>query len=379
MKEKGLYKSVIIFVAFFVFLVVIVGNHVIPMANAQPKPIVWKGQSHAPAANPIHLCSVEAAKDIGKMSGGRLKWELMPAGSIVPPFEMLDAINKGVLDASISWPNYWVGKHPAFALFSATIGGPFGLHGWSYLSWLFAGGGEELYNELIQKEMKLNVVAIHTAYGVFPELYGWCTKPISSLEDIKGVKFRTAGLNAELLRKLGGIPVVLGPGEILPSMERKVVEGAEWATPAGDKSFGFHTVAKNYIAPSFHQPSNVHELIINKKRWEELPPDLQAIVKGGMRASVTNCNAWHLIEDAKAFEELVTKHGVKIVRLSDEVLKAQLKGAKEVLEEYAAKNPFFKRVLEHQRKFAENMARIEALGEPPWDMASEFYFGIKKK
>ena len=225
----------------------------------------------------------------------------------------------------------------------------------------------------------MNVVAMHTAYGVFPEAYGWCIKPITSLEDIKGVKFRTAGLNAELLRKLGGIPVVLSAGEILPAMERRVVEGVEWATPFGDKTFGFHTVAKYFIAPSFHQPANVHEMIIGKKKWEELPPDLRAIVKNAMRASIAECNTWHLIEDAKALEELVTKHGVKVVRLSDEVLKAQLKAAQEVLQEYAAKNPFFARVLTHQREFAEKIARLEAVGEPPWDMAYEFYFGIKRK
>ncbi len=379
MKEKISYGFMIIMGACLIFLVMSLGNFITPLANAQTKTIVWKGQSHCPAANPIHICALRAAKNIEIMSGGRLKWELLPVGSVVPPFEMLDAVNKGVLDACIAWPNYWVGKHPAFPLFSVSVGGPFGLHGWSYLSWLLSGGGEELYNELLQKELKMNVVAMFTSYGIFPEFYGWATKPISSLKDIKGVKFRTAGLNAELLRKLGGIPVILGAGEILPAMERRVVEGAEWATPAGDKTFGFHTVAKYYIVPSFHQPANVHEMIINKKRWEELPPDLQAIVKGALRASIVEGNAWHLIEDANALEELLTKHDVKIVRLSEEVLKAQLKAAQEVLEEYASKNPFFARVLANQKEFAKKIAHFEALGQPPWDMAYEYYFGIKKK
>lgn len=378
MRNNFLCRSSLFFTFILIALVVILGNYMVTAAYAQSKPIVWKGQSHCPATNPIHICALQAAKSIEMMSGGRLKWDLMPVGAIVPPFEMLDAVNKGVLDAAIAWPNYWVGKHPAFALFSVSVGGPFGLHGWSYLSWLFAGGGEELYNELLQKEMKMNVVAMHTSYGIFPEFYGWLTKPISSVQDIKNVKFRTAGLNAELLKKLGGIPVVLGAGDILPSMERKVVEGAEWATPAGDKTFGFHTVAKYYVYPSFHQPANVHEMLINKKRWDELPADLKAIVKNALRASVVEGNAWHMMEDAKALEELITKHGVKLVRLSDEVLKAQLKAAKEVLEEYAAKNQFFAKVLKHQRDFAEKIARFETVGNPPWDMAYEFYFGIKK-
>ncbi len=378
MKERNLQRPMIIIVSFIVVLIMVLTNLTVPIAYAQSKPIVWKGQSHCPATNPIHICALQAAKNIELMSGGRLKWELMPVGAVVPPFEMLDAVNKGVLDAVLAWPNYWVGKHPAFALFSVSVGGPFGLHGWSYLSWLLAGGGEKLYNELLQKEMKMNLVAMFTSYGVFPEFYGWLVKPVSTLKDIKNVKFRTAGLNAELLKKLGGIPVVLGAGDILPSMERKVVEGAEWATPAGDKTFGFHTVAKYYVHPSFHQPANVHEVLINKKRWEELPPDLKAIVKNAIRASIIEGNAWHLIEDAKALEELTTKHGVKLVRLSDEVLKAQLKAAQEVLEEYAAKNAFFAKVLKHQREFAEKVARFDAVGNPPWDMAYEFYFGIKK-
>ena len=196
---------------------------------------VWKVQSAWPATNLLHVSAVELAKMIEEMSGGRLKWEMSPAGTVVGAFEVLDAVNRGIIDATHAWPGYWAGKNSAAGLFAPGPGGPFGMDREEYLSWLLAAGGLELYNELLQKELKMNVVVpAFTTSLPYWEPLGWFKKPFNNLDDLRKMRFRTSGLGMEMMKTMGVSVVTLAGNEVIPALERGAVEGAEWAIPSHD-------------------------------------------------------------------------------------------------------------------------------------------------
>jgi TRAP-type mannitol/chloroaromatic compound transport system substrate-binding protein len=344
-------------------------------ATAQPQRFVWKVQSAWPASNLLHVSAVELGKMIEEMSGGRLRWEMMAAGTVVGAFEVLDAVSRGVIDASHAWPGYWAGKNSAAGLFAPGPGGPFGMDREEYLSWLFAGGGLELYNEMLQKELKMNVVVpVFTTSLPYWEPFGWMKKPFGSLDDLRKMKFRSSGLGLEMLKTMGVSVVTLAGGDVIPALERGTVDGAEWAIPSHDILMGFQNVSKLLYMPDLRQPASYQEVIINKKKWEELPKDLQAIVKWAGMAEIIRMTAYSVDLDSKAAEELEKKHGVKIIRTPDDVLKAQVAAIDQVYEAEAKKNPFFAKVLKSQRDFAARAVPHAQRIRPPIDVVIAHYF-----
>jgi TRAP-type mannitol/chloroaromatic compound transport system substrate-binding protein len=343
-------------------------------ASAQQK-FVWKVQSAWPATNLLHISAVELGKAVEEMSGGRLKWQMSAAGTVVGSFEVLDAVNRGLIDASHAWPGYWAGKQSAAGLFSPGPGGPFGMDREEYLSWLYAGGGLELYNELLQKELKMNVVVpAFTTSLPYWEPLGWFKRPFNNLDDLRKMKFRTSGLGMEMMKAMGVSVVTLAGGEVIPALERGAVDGAEWAVPSHDILMGFQNVSKHYYMPDLRQPASYQEVLINKKRWEELPQDLQAIVKAASNAEIIRMTAYSVDLDSRAAEELEKKHGVKITRTPDDVLKAQVAAIDKVYEVEAQKNPFFAKVLKSQREFAARAVPHAQRIRPPIEVVIAHYF-----
>ena len=343
-------------------------------AAAQQK-IVWKVQSTWPATNLLHISALELAKMVEEMSGGRLKWEMSAAGTVVPAFEVLDAVNRGIIDASHAWPGYWAGKNSAAGLFAPGPGGPFGMDREEYLGWLFAGGGLELYNELLQKELKMNVVVpVFTTSLPYWEPLGWFKKPFNNLDDLRKMRFRTSGLGMEMMKTMGVSVVTLAGGEVIPALERGAIEGAEWAIPSHDILMGFHNVAKNYYMPDLRQPASYQEVLINKAKWDALPKDLQAIVKWAGMAEIIRMTAYSVDQDSKAIEELEKKHGVKVLRTPDDVLKAQLPAIDKVYEAEAQKNPFFAKVLKSQKDFASRAVPHAQKIRPPIEVVVAHYW-----
>jgi TRAP-type mannitol/chloroaromatic compound transport system substrate-binding protein len=346
-------------------------------ASAQQK-FVWKVQTTWPAANLLHISAVEMAKMIEEMSGGRLRWEMLPAGSIVGAFEALDAVNRGLIDASHAWPGYWAGKNTAAGLFAPGPGGPFGMDREEYLSWLYAGGGLELYNELLQKELKLNVVVpVFTTSLPYWEPLGWFKKPFNNLDDLRKLKFRTSGLGLEMMRTMGVSVVTLAGGEVIPALERGAVDGAEWAIPSHDILMGFQTVSKLLYMPDLRQPASYQEIIIRKNKWDELPPDLKAIVKWAGMAEIIRMTAFSVDADSKAAEDFEKKHGVQIKQTPPDVLKAQVAAIDKVYEAEAAKNPFFAKVLKSQKDFAARAVPHAQRIRPPIEVVVSHYWGKK--
>jgi TRAP-type mannitol/chloroaromatic compound transport system substrate-binding protein len=348
-----------------------------PPVPAQSRTFVWKVQSAFPVTDYPHRSLVELAKSIDQMSAGRLKIEALPVGAVVGFFEVLDAVNRGALDGGLTWPGLWAGKNSAAGLFGSPLGGPFGMGPNEFTAWLFAGGGQELYNELLQKELRMDVVAHFTTVQPFWEAFGWTKKPISSLEDLRRLKFRSSGIGLEMFRRMGATTVGMAGGDIVPSLERGVIDGAEWAIPSRDIVMGFQQAAKFYYMPSFRQPPTFHELIVNRKKWAELPADLQAIVKYAAMAEITRLAAYTVDQDSQAADELATKHGVQILRTPDEILKAELDAIDKVLDAEAQKNAFFARVLSAQREYAKKTVAHGQKMSPPMDIAVRHYWQKK--
>ncbi len=342
--------------------------------SSAPKQFSWKLQSTWPGANLLQDSPRHIAKTVEEMSAGRLKMEVLPAGTLVGAFEVLDATHKLVMDAAHSWPGYWTGKNTAAGLFGPPPGGPFGMGRDDFLSWMHNGGGLELYNEMLQKELKLNVIAFVTTTIPYWEAFGWLRKPFDSVADLKKLKFRTSGLGLDMMRVMG-VPAVQVPGgEVIPALERGTIDGAEWAIPSHDILMGFQNIAKVYYMPDMRQPPAMHEFLINKGKWDELPPDIQAIVKSALMAEITRFSALTVDLDGKAAAELTEKHGVKIMRTPDEVFKLQLEAIDKVFEAEAKKNPFFAKVLASQREFANRVVPHAARIRPPLERAVEHYW-----
>ncbi len=351
-------------------------NPVLAQAPAA-KATIWKLQSTWPQANLLQGSPATIAKAVEEMSAGRLKIEVSPAGQLVPAFEVLDATHKGVIDAAHSWPGYWTGKNTAAGLFGVPPGGPFGMGRDEFLAWMLEGGGLDLYNEMLQKELKLNVMCLITTTVPYWEAFGWLKKSFNDLAELRRLKYRTSGLGLDMLRHMGIAGVQLPGGEVIPALERGTIDGAEWAIPSHDILMGFQNVTKFYYMPDMRQPPAVHEFLINKSKWDELPADIKAMVRSAAMAEIQRFTSFTVAQDGKAAAELEEKHGVKIMRTPDEVFKAQLEAADKVFEAEAKKNPFFARVLESQRTFAKLAVPHAARIRPPLERAVEHYWAKK--
>ena len=337
------------------------------------KPIVLKGQSSHPAASNFHLIFKLWAETVEKMSAGRLKVETLPGGAIVPPFEVFDATSKGVLDVGMAPFGYIQGRNTATIPMSH---GPlFGMDGNDYYAWYYDGGGMKLLEEFYKDHLKLNITGfpIPTDY---PQGMGWFKKEIKSLADLKGLKYRIYGIGAETYGRLG-VSVVTIPGqEIVPAMERGVIEGAEWINCLEDKKLGLHKTAKFYYTPGMHEPVTGGQLMFNKEVWAKLPADLQEMVKVASVYATTMRNQAFNRETAEACQELL-KEGVQMRRMPDDVLINFLNEWEKIQAEYAEKNPFYKKVIESQKAYAGSVVPFRLSWFPPYDLAGNYYWKDK--
>lgn len=314
-------------------------------------------------------------KTVNQLSGGRLQITLEPPGAIVPAFEILDAINKGVLDGGVSWSGYWTGKNTAFSLYASATGGPFGLNNWDYIAWLYTGGGAQLYREILDK-MKYRVVWF-PIWGEMPEPLGWFKKPIKSAADLKGLKMRAAGLAADVFKELGAAVTTLAAGEILPALERGVIDASEYSDPHSDLGLGFPDVCKYYYLPGMHQPTGVGEVFFNKGVWDKLPADLRVLIElAANEAMMLNwTKAWDM--NIKALDDIRAK-GVNVMETPKDILIEFLKAWDKVAARESAKNPDFAKVYESQKKFAARHVPYQRIVNPDYSIAADYYWPKKK-
>jgi len=314
---------------------------------------------------------------VKKMSGGRLEIEPLPAGAVVPPFELLDAVSRGVLDGGHAWASYWYGKRKVAGLFTGGPGGTFGMDFTDYMGWMYEGGGLELYNEFYQKILGLKIKAWPILPSA-PQSFGWFKNPVKSWEDMKGVKMRIGGMAGEIFQRAGLRVVNIPGGEIVPAAERGVIDAAEWVTPGEDMKMGFHEIWKNYYMPGIHENTSVGELLFNTDVWNKLPGDLQAIVDAATITTFVRWQSWFLKYNALALKDLREKYGVTIHRTPDDILIACLKNWDEIAKAESEKDPFFKKVLDSQREFASLMVPAHRFMYPPYAFCADYYWPEKK-
>jgi TRAP-type mannitol/chloroaromatic compound transport system substrate-binding protein len=345
-------KKTSIVTTFFAFLLAFA--LVLPISNVQAaKNYKLRIQTAVPSASIYYMLIERMAKRIDAMSNGRLKIEVLPAGAVVGVFQILDAVDKGVVNGGQAWTHYWSGKHPAGLLFSApTAGLGFGLDQVSTMSWLYDGGGNELYQQYFTEILKYNIRGF-MCMPMGPDPFGWFKKPFKSVADLKTVKFRTPpGIPAESFQGIGMPTVSMPGGEIVPSAQRGVIDAAEWIGPADDRNLGLSSIWKNYYLQGLHQATDIGDIYINLDWWKKLPADLQAIFEGGIMSCIADTYNWNVFQNGTALEELVKKQGVKVWDTPEDYYPAYMKATQEVLDKYAAKDAFFKKVLTSMQEFA---------------------------
>lgn len=338
-------------------------------------PLVMKMQTSWPASDIWMDFAREYVTRVEEMSGGRLKIDLLPAGAVVGAFQVMDACHDGVIDAAHTVPVYWYGKSKAASFFGT--GPVFGGSATTMLGWFYQGGGKELYQELTQQILGLNVYG-YMGMPMPAQPFGWFKGTVSAVADLQGFKYRTVGLAADLLQGMGMSVAQLPGGEIVPAMERGVIDAFEFNNPSSDRRFGAQDVAKNYYLSSYHQASESFEFIFNKDFMDDLEPDLQAILKYGVEASATSNLALAMREYSKDLEELQSQNGVTVHRTSKEILVGQLEAWDKLIVDLEA-DAFNKKVMDSQREWVGKVAYYELMNAPDLGLAYERYFPGKLK
>jgi TRAP-type mannitol/chloroaromatic compound transport system substrate-binding protein len=338
-------------------------------------PIVMKMQTSWPASDIWMDFAREYVTRVGEMSGGRLTIDLLPAGAVVGAFQVMDAVNDGVIDAAHTVPVYWYGKNKAASFFGT--GPVFGGSATTMLGWFYQGGGKELYAELTQQIMGLNVYGF-MGMPMPAQPFGWFKGEVNTVADLQGFKYRTVGLAADLLQAMGLSVAQLPGGEIVPAMERGVIDAFEFNNPSSDRRFGAQDVAKNYYLSSYHQASEAFEFLFNKDFMDDLAPDLQAILKYAVEASATSNLALAMREYSKDLEELQTQNGVTVHRTSKEILEGQLAAWDKLIADLE-QDAFNKKVMDSQRAWVEKVAYYELMNAPDLGLAYDHYFPGKLK
>lgn len=334
-------------------------------------------QSAFPPSGLYYENSQLLAERVKALSGGKLQIAILPAGSVVPAYEVLDAVHKGVVDGGHASAAYWIGKNRASGLFGTAPGGPFGMDMTDYFGWLYDGGGLELYREFYQKVLKRNIVVFPMTTGSGQPL-GWFKSPVKSWDDLKGRKCRETGFNAEIFGKAGMKPVNIAGGEVVPAGERGVIECAEFVGPAEDMRIGFQSIWKYFYMPSVHDTSSVVELLINGEVWKKLAPEHREIIQSATLEVAFRSRMISNKLDAQAMLDLKEQHAVKIERTPTDILVKILQSWDEIAKEEAAKNPFFKKVYNSQRAYAAKVVPARRALYPAYDFAADYYWPGKK-
>ena len=343
------------------------------VSNAQT--VSLRFQSTWPAKDIFHEYANDFAKKVNDMAGGRLKIEVLPSGSVVPAFQLLDAVNKGTLDGGHGVLAYHYGKNTALALWGS--GPAYGMDPNMVLAWHYYGGGKALLEEIYKS---LNIDVVSFVYGPMPtQPLGWFKKPVRTVADMKGLKFRTVGLAVDVFKELGAAVNPLPGGEIVPALDRGLIDAAEFNNASSDRLLGFPDVVKNCMLQSFHQSGEQFEILFNKGKYDALPAELRAVIDYSVQAASADMS-WKAIQRNSAdYIELKTKDKINFFKTPDPVLRAQLAAWDKVTTAKSAEQPLFKKVMDSQRAFAQRAGSWQNDYMVDFKMAWNHYFRPAKK
>ena len=359
-QRRGLLKSV----------AVAAGAMAAPMVSTAQTVTSLRFQSTWPSKDIFHEYANDFCSKVNKMAEGKLKIEVLPAGSVVPAFQLLEAVNKGTLDGGHGVVAYHYGKQSALALWGS--GPSFGMDPNLLLAWHYYGGGKALLDE-IYKSINMDVVSY--LYGPMPtQPFGWFKKPITKAADLKGQKFRTVGLAVDMYTDMGAAVNPLPGGEIVPALDRGLLDGAEFNNASSDRLLGFPDVAKICMLQSYHQNAEQFEILFNGAKYRALPAKLRAILDNTVEAASADMS-WKAVDRySKDYMEMQTQQGVKFFKTPDAVLRSQLRVFDEVVNKKAAENPLFKKIVESQRAFAARAVKWDLETNVQRRMAYDHYF-----
>jgi TRAP-type mannitol/chloroaromatic compound transport system substrate-binding protein len=341
-----------------------------PAVVSSTGPTSMRWQSTWPAKDIFHEYALDFAKKVNDMTGGDLRIEVLPAGAVVPAFGLLDAVSKGALDGGHGVLVYHYGKQNALALWGS--GPAFGMDANMLLSWHKYGGGRELLNKLYQS-IGANVVSY--PYGPMPtQPLGWFKKPITKAEDFKGLKYRTVGISIDVFTGMGAAVNALPGGEIVPAMDRGLLDAAEFNNASSDRILGFPDVAKVCMLQSFHQNAEQFEIMFNKPKYDALPAKMRAIIDNAVEAASADMSWKAVNRYSQDYMEMQQKQGVKFYKTPDSILQRQLTAYDAAADKKAADNPMFKEIVASQRRFAERAVRWDLDTNVNRRMAYNHYF-----
>jgi TRAP-type mannitol/chloroaromatic compound transport system substrate-binding protein len=337
-------------------------------------PISMRWQSTWPQKDIFHEYALDFAKKVNDMTGGDLKIEVLPAGAVVPAFGLLDAVSKGTLDGGHGVLAYHYGKQTALALWGSGPG--YGMDANMLLSWHKYGGGKQLLQKLYAS-IGANVVSF--PYGpMATQPLGWFKKPITKADDFKGLKFRTVGISIDLFQGMGAAVNALPGADIVPAMDRGLLDAAEFNNASSDRVLGFADVSKVCMLQSYHQNAEQLEITFNKTKFDSLPDKMKAIIEGAVEAASADMS-WKAIDRySKDYIELQTKDKVRFYKTPDSVLQKQLEIYDSVVDKKSVDNPLFKEIAESLKAFAARAVKWDLDTNVSRRMAYNHYFGPKK-
>jgi TRAP-type mannitol/chloroaromatic compound transport system substrate-binding protein len=304
------------------------------------------------------------------MSGGSLTIDYLPTGAVVQSFQVQDACHDGVLDAAHTVTAYWYGKDKAASLFGT--GPVFGANASQILAWIHYGGGKDLYRELVQDVLGLNLVGFF-AMPMPTQPLGWFNRHITSVDELQGLKYRTVGLATDIMQGMGLSVTQLPGGEIVPALERGVIEAFEFNNPTSDRQFGAQDVSKHYHLGSYHQAAEFFEIIFNRDRFESLPAEHQAILEYAAEAANTANYGLAMDRYSSDLQTLINEDGVNVYRTDSSIMAAQLDSWDKVLGDLS-QDPFFAKVVDSQKAWAERVAFYYIMNQADYKLAYEHYF-----
>jgi TRAP-type mannitol/chloroaromatic compound transport system substrate-binding protein len=346
-----------------------------PSVVSAQGPISMRWQSTWPSKDIFHEYALDYAKKVNDMTGGDLKIDVLPAGAVVPAFQLLDAVSKGTLDGGHGVLVYHYGKQTALALWGSGPG--YAMDANMLLAWHKYGGGKELLAKLYAS-VGANVVSF--PYGPMPtQPLGWFKKPITKADDFKGLKYRTVGISIDVFTGMGAAVNALPGGEIVSAMDRGLLDAAEFNNASSDRALGFADVSKVCMLQSYHQNAEQFEITFNKTKYDGLPEKLRAIIANAVEAASADMS-WKAVDRySKDYIELQTKDNVKFYKTPDSVLKGQLEIYDDVVRKKAAENPLFKEIVESQLAFAKRACQWEQDTVVSRKMAFDHYWAPNAK
>jgi TRAP-type mannitol/chloroaromatic compound transport system substrate-binding protein len=342
-----------------------------PMIAKAQGPISMRWQSTWPAKDIFHEYANDFAKKVNDMTGGDLKIEVLPAGAVVPAFGLFDAVSKGTLDGGHGVLVYHYGKQNALALWGS--GPAFGMDANMLLAWHKYGGGRDLLTKLYSS-VGGNIVSF--PYGPMPtQPLGWFKKPLTKAEDFKGLKFRTVGISIDVFTALGAAVNALPGGEIVPAMDRGLLDAAEFNNATSDRILGFTDVSKVCMLQSYHQNAEQFEIMFNKTKFDALPAKMKAIIENAVEAASSDMS-WKAVDRySKDYQEMQTKDKVRFFKTPDAVLQRQLSGYDAAAAKKAEGNAMFKEIEASQKAFAARAVKWDLDTNVNRRMAYNHYFG----